>query len=180
MSMPNSRKSSADRVACGIREMERERRFLIRRRSWREMTLLRLPLRSSLCKEYWKPLSTSSESTRRARGARWEQGFARAGRSRVKSRSLTRRERVDGILAEDEHTQKVELLEQPMGKHGYVVARDVQRLERRFQASQVGRVDLQQIAVIQVEFANRRISERALLWSITNGRTVINRSHSIY
>jgi len=84
---------------------------------------------------------------------------------RVRSGSLTRQERVDGILAKDERTQKVELLEQPMGKHAYVVARDVQRLERRLQASQVGRVDLQQIAVVQVELANGRISERALLQS---------------
>jgi len=83
----------------------------------------------------------------------------------VRSRSLTRQERVDGILAKDEGTQKVELLEQPMGKHAYVVPRDVQRLERRLQASQVGRVDLQQIAVVQVEFANGRVSERVLLQS---------------
>lgn len=61
MSIPNSRKSSADKVACGIREIARKRRFLICRRSWREMMLFCFPLRSKLYKEYWKPLKTSAK-----------------------------------------------------------------------------------------------------------------------
>lgn len=62
ISIPYSIKLSGDNVDSGIREIERNRIFLICRRSWSDTTLFSFPLRSRLYKEYWKPLNTSANN----------------------------------------------------------------------------------------------------------------------
>lgn len=75
-----------------------------------------LPLRSKLYKEYWKPLKTSAESIY------YEDNIYFMSIDCEKCALFTWRKCVDTILAEDERTQEVELLEQTIRKRSYIIS----------------------------------------------------------